>query len=194
MANIGRVGRIGRALYGAMMRLVPRNRLGDRILAFAYFVAKQHRLPTSRPLFNDMLYRIKTTDEVFDPLRVFVSDKEFVKLYVKAVAGDEYNVPTFAVLRSPAEVDAYDFPAECCIKPTQASGAFIFRRAGEPVDRDEIKRRFSLDHYAATREANYRYLVPKVIVEPLLSQDGGLLDYRFFCVGGKPKFITVDTG
>src|ERR1044071_510736 len=106
MANIGRVGKMGRALYRAAIRLVPKNRSGDRILAFTYFIAKQHRLPTNRPLFNDMLYRIKTTDEVFDPLRVFVSDKEFVKLYVRAIAGDEYNVRTLAVLRSPAEVDA----------------------------------------------------------------------------------------
>ena len=193
MADIGRLGKIERAFYRTAIRLVPKNRFGDRFLAFTYFVAKQHRLPTNRPLFNDALYRIKTTDEVFDPLRVFVSDKEFVKLYVKAIVGDEYNVPTLAVLRSPAEVDAYDFPAECCIKPTQASGAFIFRRAGEPIDRNEIKRWFSLNHYAATREANYRHLVPKIIVEPLLTQDGGLLDYRFFCAGGKAKFITVDT-
>ena len=194
MADSGHGGNGMRAFYRLVKRIIPRNRFGDRLLGLAYFVVKQRRLPTRQPLFNDVLYRIKTTEEILDPLRVFVSDKEFVKLYVKAVAGEEYNVPTYAVLRTPNEIDAYDFPTECCIKPTHASGAYLFRHGGEPIDRDEIKRWFSLDHYKATREANYRRLVPKVIVEPLLSQDGGLLDYRFFCVDGKAKFITVDSG
>ena len=68
-----------------------------------------------------MWFRVKTSDEIEDPLRRFVSDKELVKEYVRETIGEQYNVPTLAVLHTPAEVDAYEFPANCCIKPTHAS-------------------------------------------------------------------------
>ena len=39
---------------------------------------------------------------------------------------------------------------------------------------------------------NYRFLTPKVIVEPLLFGDSDIRDYRFFCYKGKVKLIMVD--
>jgi hypothetical protein len=143
-------------------------------------------------MWNDVWYRIKTTDEILEPVRVFVSDKEHVKQYVKAVVGDEYNVPTITVLRSPQEVDFYDFPARCCIKPTQASAQVILRKNGEPIDLDRIKSWFKLNYYYAGREANYRTLRPKVIVEPLIFDSPDVEDYRIFCYQGEPRLIQVD--
>ena len=144
-------------------------------------------------LWNDVFYRLKTTDEILDPLRVFVSDKELVKIYIKATVGDEYNVPTIAVLHSPDEVDGYEFPARCCIKPTHASAQYILRRQGEPHRLANASRAGSVyNYYRAGRERNYKTLKPKVIVEPLVFDSTDLSDYRFFCVNGVPKLIQVD--
>src|SRR5688572_32797965 len=114
------VGKFLRALLA-----LPHNRAGDKLASYARFVATHRRFPSDGKLFNDVLFKIKTSDEILDPLRVFVSDKEFVKLYVKAVVGEQYNIPTLAVLRSVQDVDNYDFPASCCIKATHASGRVI---------------------------------------------------------------------
>lgn len=141
---------------------------------------------------NDVLYRIKTGDEILDPLRVFVTDKELVKIYVKAVVGDGYNVPTVDVIRSAGDVDGYDFPADCCIKPTHASGRVILRRGGAPVDTKRIRSWFGLNYYLVDREANYKTLKPKVIVEPLVFENANIEDYKFFCFNGVPRFIQVD--
>lgn len=181
-----------RAAFRGLARLIPENRAGDRFYAWISFVLHHRRLPTTRPLFNDVLHRIKTTDEILDPLRVFVSDKEFVKVYVKAAVGDRYNVPTLGVIRDVAAVDAYPFPADCCIKPTHASGRVIMRRAGAEIDRSEIRRWFAINHYRFRREANYRTLRPKVIVEPLLFDDTDVDNYRFFCVDGRARLIFVE--
>jgi hypothetical protein len=181
-----------RVFYSTLRMILPENRFGDRLYAFLRFVHRHKRRPTQAPVFNDMLYQLKASGEISDPLRVFVSDKEFVKLFVKAVVGDEFNVPTLAVLRSPGEVDRYDFPPDCCIKPTQASGRVILRRNNEPVDRDCIKGWFALNYYRLHREANYKTLQPKVIVEPLLFNDTNLMDYKFFCYRGRPRMIQVD--
>lgn len=150
------------------------------------------RLPTDKPLFNDVLYRIKVSDEIIGPIRVFVSDKELVKLYVKAVSGDQFNVPTIKVLHTIEEVNDYQFPPDCCIKPTHLSGKVILRRQNEPINFNEIYRWFTSTFYDVNREANYKTLKPKVIVEPLIFDSDNLSDYKIFCYLGKPKLIQVD--
>lgn len=179
-------------LYWLIFRCIPENRLGDNLIAFISFVRLHRRLPSHKLLYNDVLYRIKTTDEIIDPLRVFVSDKEFVKLYVKAVVGDQFNVPTIQVLHTIEAVKDYPFPPDCCIKPTHLSGEVILRRQNSPIDFEEIERWFKTTHYHTFREANYKTLKPKVIVEPLIFDNDNLNDYKFFCYMGQPKLIHVD--
>lgn len=156
------------------------------------FTRAHKRLPSDQLIFNDVLYKIKTSNEILDPLRVFTSDKEFVKLYVKAIIGDKYNVPTIAVLKSEKEIDSYQFPADCCIKPTQASAKIIFRRNNSPIKIPEIKRWLKHNYYKNSREASYRTLKPKIIIEPLLFNSTDILDFKIFCYEGQPKMIQVD--
>ncbi len=179
-------------LYRLLLRLIPENRLGDHFVALITFVRAHRRLPTNKLLFNDVLYKIKTSDEIIDPLRVFVSDKEFVKLFVRAVAGDQFNVPTIKVLHTIEEVKDYQFPPDCCIKPTHLSGKVILRRRNSPIDFEEIKLWFNNSFYHVNREANYKTLKPKVIVEPLIFNSDNLSDFKIFCYMGKPKLIQMD--
>jgi hypothetical protein len=171
---------------------MPENRFGDRVVACMRFLVRHRRLPASSGRYNDVLYRINTSNDILDPLRVFVTDKEFVKVYVRATVGERYNVPTIGVIRSEKEVDAYPFPPDCCIKPTHASGRVIFRRHGAPIDKDEIRSWFRTNYYYVGREANYRLLTPKVIVEPLIFEGADLEDYKVFCLHGTPRMIQVD--
>lgn len=186
--------RILRVGYRTLLSMLPESRSGDRLFALIDFAVRHKRLPTSNPIFNDVLYRIKTTDEILDPLRVFVTDKEFVKTYVKAVVGDNYNVPTIDVIRNADAVDAYHFPSDCCIKPTHASGIVILRRNNGPIDRAEIKTWFSINYYKDGREANYKTLRPKIIIEPLIFGNDNIEDYRVFCLNGEAKLIFMDIG
>lgn len=175
-----------------LRRVLPFTPTFDRLYHHLHFLHKHRRIPNGRMLWNDVWYRVKTTDEIRSPLRVFVSDKENVKQFVREQLGDEYNVPTIAVLRSAAEVDAFDFPADCCIKPTHASGQVMLRKNGSPIDRERIKRWFAIDYYRFGREQNYRGLQPKVIVEPLIFGGTNVEDFKIFCFKGEPKLIQVD--
>lgn len=183
---------ITKKLYRLLLGCIPENRIGDHFFSFITFFRMHRRIPTDKPLFNDVLYRIKTTDELIDPLRVFVSDKEFVKLYVKAVAGDQFNVPTIKILHTIEEAKNYQFPTDCCIKPTHLSGKVILRRQNSPINYEEMNRWFASTFYNVNREANYKTLKPKVIVEPLIFDSDNLSDYKIFCYMGKPKLIQVD--
>jgi hypothetical protein len=181
-----------RSAYRLALLFIPENRVGDKFIAFCSFVLRHRRLPTNNLIFNDYLYKIKTSSEILNPLRVFISDKEFVKLYVKAIVGDIYNVPTLAIIDNLAEVESFPFPEICCIKPTHASGHLILRTHGEPVDVQEIRSWMSINYYKKFRELNYKFLKPKIIVEPLIFGDVDPTDYKFFCFKGRPRFIQVD--
>ena len=175
-----------------LRRYLPYNRFCDNLYHRLLFLKKHGRLPSQRPLWNDMWFRVKTSREILEPLRVQVSDKELVKDYVRKTVGDQYNVPTLAVLRSRHEVDDFEFPANCCIKPTHASAQVILRTEGAPLDRERIKSWFAINYYRHGRESNYRTLQPKVIVEPLIFGSTNVDDFKVFCWRGVPRFVQQD--
>lgn len=179
-------------LFRVSRKMMPRNRLGDRVVSYINFIMNNNRLPKKQLTLNDVLYRIKTTDEIIDPLRVFVSDKEFLKVFVSATIGPKFNVPTLDVIRDISVLEHYPFPANCCIKPTHASGEFIIRKDNEPLDINRLKSWFRLNYYGQTREANYKSLKPKIIVEPLIFGGAHVEDYKFLCYQGVPKIVWVD--
>ena len=143
-------------------------------------------------MFNDQIYKLRASGELENPLRVFVTDKEFVKLFVKAMAGDEYNVPTIAVLRNPSGVRSFVFPDRCCIKATHGCRQTIIRTHGEAIDIDKIVSWFGYNHYYRNRERNYLRLTPKIIVEQLAFDADNVEPYKIFCFDGEPKFIRLN--
>ena len=66
----------------------------------------------------------------------------------------------------------------------------------ETVDRGLLHAWLNTERYSSTREANYRYLRPKIIVEEFFSEDRFPVpkDYKLFCCHGVPKMIQVDDG
>ena len=172
--------------------IIPKNRLGDNFISYLNFYFFHKRFPAKKMTFNDELFRIKVSDEIKMAERVFTSDKEFVKLFIKAVVGDHYNVPTLAILRSKEQIEHFEFPENCVVKPTHASGLvkFIFDKEG--INKAEFKKWMDLNHYNSSREANYRYLSPKLIVEPQIFGRTNVDDIKFFCVNGVVKLIQWD--
>ena len=173
-------------------RILPKNRVGDKIYAFINFVFKHRRFPTNKMIFNDVIYRLKISDEMLDPLRIFVTDKEYAKIYTKSLVGEEFTVPTFKIFQKYEELIDYNFPSECCIKPTHLSGEFILKVQDTKINYEKIKKWFSMNYYYRSREANYKFLKPKVIVEALVFSDSNIRDYRFLCYKGKAKLIMVN--
>jgi hypothetical protein len=174
-------------------RAVGRREL-DAMVDVSRFVSSHSRWPSQRMLFNDVLFRMKRSGELAKPLRVRVTDKELAKRYIGEIVGEEYNVPTLAVLRSDQEIDAHSFPFQCVIKSTHACKEVIIRRGGEPIDRDEIKRWLRTNYYDVSREENYRPLVPKIIVEPIVFDGRPHLEYKAFCWNGKPRLYFCQSG
>lgn len=174
------------------IKSIPYTRSGDELFSFIMFLRRHGRKPTSGMIFNDVLYRIKTSQEILNPLRVFVSDKEFLKIFVKAVVGDEYNVPTFGIIRHANILSGFEFPDDCVVKPTHASGLVQFAHQNSKINFDAVASWFAINYYRKTREANYKYLTPKIIIEPRVFSTDSPLDYKFFCFDGRARLVQVD--
>ena len=177
----------------------PRTKWGDRFYSWLRFRQKHQRLPrryTDRG-YADHLYRMKVDGSLLDPLRQFVSDKEYVKYYVHSTVGSQYVMETLQILTSYSDVDTLVLPRiPCVVKPTHLSGNVeIYTLSGQAPNRDIMKRWFDISHYNKKREQNYRYLSPKIIVEDFFSKDGETppKDYKIFCLNGAPRFVQIDT-
>ncbi len=162
--------------------------------AIAFFNIHR-RLPAFQRtrLFNDYLFKIRAleSDYVF---RAFTADKEFSKIFVRGVTGQDLSVPTLAVLRRPDDVGPSAVPDNCVIKPTHMSGEVIFHGTGRLTNDEQARMRrwFRMNFGDMTGERHYQKLEPKIIVEPWLALNGAFCnDYRFFVFDGKTRVIEV---
>lgn len=179
---------------GMVRKRLPYNRWGDRLWALQQFVKFHRRLPTTEKTMNDVLYHYKISTEIDCPLKQITTDKEFVKLYIKAMLGDEYNIKTLAVIRSADELNHFTPPPRCAIKTTTGAGAgqVIIKQEGDEVDFNLLRSWFKTDYYTSTRERNYRGLQQKIIVEELAFDNPDADDTKFFCIDGKVKMIQLN--
>lgn len=172
-----------------LKQLAPYNSWGNKVVFDIDFLRAHGRFPGIVGLFNDELYPVFTTEEILAPERQFSSDKYLGKIFARGILGEDICVPTLGVIHNISDVDTYEFPADCVIKPTHSSGKLIFRKGNEPVDRKEIRSWFQHNFYRQNRESNYRYLKPRVIIEPKLFEDNPVDDFKVFCVSGEPRIV-----
>ena len=191
--------RLSRAALRWCRRLLPETTWADRLYALLDFLECHGRFPEKDPRrYSDHLFALRTSGALYDPLRQFVTDKEFVKLYVAATVGARYNVRTFRILRTKDDVEALTldrFP--CVLKPTNGVDLIrICTHADDLPDVETLRQWLDLDFYEETREQNYRHLRQKIIVEEFLTEDGRTpaTDYKIYCFHGRPGFIQVESG
>ena len=174
--------------------VLPKNNFGDKIYSYLNFIVKHHgRFPRNRMLFNDYMYKLKVSKKFnTDSLRIYLTDKEFGKRYIKKVLSEEYVIPTYKIFNFYEDFLDYELPLTCVIKPTHLSGQVILKKENIKIDYDLIKKWFATNYYYRSRESNYRDLTPKLIIEEMVFDDLNPLDYKFFCFKGKPKLIQLD--
>ena len=186
-------------MIGKLLKFcLPRTLWGDRQFGAYRFYKRLKRFPERRPIrFNDHLFVLKTSGFCYDPLIQFVTDKEYAKLYIALAVGKQYTIETYHILRNREELNEFSPDrCPCVLKPTHSSGqAVVCTNSSTSLDRDALGKWFDINRYDLSREQNYRYLIPKIIVEQFFSEDGHTVpkDYKFFCFRGVPEIIQVDT-
>jgi hypothetical protein len=124
-------------------------------------------------------------------------DKYLVRNWVESLIGEQFLIPCYGVFDNPDKIDFSKFPSEYILKPTHGSGWVIISKKNNPNDwetyRIKMKEWLEIDYFITSGESQYKNIIPRIVCEYLLKPSNGvLLDFKFFCFGGKPTYVQVD--
>lgn len=93
------------------------------------------------------------------------------------------------------QIDFASLPQKFVAKASHGSGWNLICKDKASLDWKSSKRIMNawlkLNLYVFGREWNYRDQVPRIVVEKFLEQDP-LIDYKFMCFNGQPKYIQIN--
>ncbi len=150
--------------------------------------------------FNEKIQWLKLYDRKSE--YTILVDKYLVREYVKEKIGEKHLIPLIGVWNDPDEIDFNLLPNQFVLKCTHNSGLGMFMCKDKAkcdilVVKSDLKRALSTKNYYASREWAYKNVHPRIIGEKLIEDKdsaiwgGTLLDYKFYCFNGIPKFLYV---
>ncbi len=177
-------------------RLIP-----DRAyLKLKYRASMGKKLNLKHPkTFNEKLQWIKLYDR--KPIYTTMVDKYEAKRYVAEKIGEEYIIPTLGVWDRVEDIDFDALPDQFVLKCTHDSGGLVVCRDKSKLDieaaKKKLERSLKTEYFYQAREWPYKNVNPRIIAEAYMEderQQKGLIDYKFYCFDGKPKFLYVSQG
>ncbi len=147
--------------------------------------------------FNEKIQWMKIHD--YSPLKTRLADKYLVREWVAGKIGEEYLIPLLGVYDRFDDIDFEALPKKFVIKTNHDSVTKRIVTDKSKFDIAGAKKYF--DHemrinvaFSSWLEPYYRDIVPKIIIEQYLeNSEDELHDYKFWCFGGKVKFISIQT-
>lgn len=153
--------------------------------------------------FNEKLQWIKLYDRKHEYTKMV--DKYESKLYVAQRIGEEHIIPTYGVWDSFDEIDFDSLPRQFVLKCTHDSGGLVVCRDKTKLDKESAKKKIEkslkTNFYYRHREWPYKDVKPRILAEAYMEQEelkesgiAGLVDYKFYCFNGEPRFLYVSQG
>lgn len=188
-------------LYSLFARLGLVNFVPDELhLKIMYRILIGSKLDFKNPkTFNEKLNWLKLHDR--NPLYNILVDKLAVKQWVADRIGAEYVLPTYASWSTTEDIEIDQLPNQFVLKTNHDSGGVVICRDKNTFNlkaaRKKLKGHLKRNYFWWTREWPYKDIVPKVMAEEYLEDEGqesGLIDYKVTCFGGIPKLVEVHRG
>lgn len=175
------------------------SKLSDNKVITIQYIKKFKQLPKRRgaKTFSEKMYCIKTSSWLLDK-HEFV-DKYRVREIIKNKIGEKYLIKLLGVYYKVEDIEFDKLPQSFVLKLNNGSGYNLIIKDKSKIDQQEINILLNSwlksDFYKLTREKQYKNVKQLLICEEYLEDKSGeLKDYKFFCFGGKFKFVQVDTG
>ncbi|WP_282043982.1 ATP-grasp fold amidoligase family protein [Winogradskyella flava] len=162
---------------------------------YEYFSGK--KLDLNNP--QDFNAKIEWYKVFFRPkLLTTLVDKYAVRSYVEEKIGKQYLNELYAVYDNPEDIDFDSLPNKFILKANHTNGHNIIVTNKEDLNREKVIIKFKKwltknQYYRRGQEWAYKDVDPKIIIEKFLKEDdkNTLIDYKFYCFDGQPKFIDV---
>lgn len=186
--------RISIALANKLSFLFP-----DSIyLTIQFYLRMGYPLNLDNPqTFSEKLQWLKLYNR--NPLYTTLVDKYAVKEYVVKIIGEKHIIPTIGVWDSPKQIEWDSLPKKFVLKTTHGGGSngVVVCANKDDIDKASLVKKLTLslkqDIYNDFREWPYKFVPKRIIAEKFMSQNDGssLIDYKFFCFNGVPRFVYV---
>lgn len=165
-------------------------------LKIIYKLITSKKLNLEKPVtYNEKLQWLKCF--WYDKSVIQCVDKYEVRNYIKQKGLEEILNDVYGIYTSVDDIDLNDFPEKFVLKIANGSNRVIVCKDKSTFNLKEylpyMKEWLKKDFYHGYREWVYKDLQSRIIAEKYLEDSKGeLLDYKFLCFGGIPKFVIVD--
>lgn len=142
--------------------------------------------------FNDKIQWLKLFDQ--DRIMIGCSDKIRVRDFVQATVGEHRLCKTYQICNHFNEIDFDALPDSFVIKTNHDSGSVILVDDKDTLDikyaSEKIEKALNRIYGWDFGEWAYAFIQPQIIIEEMIPSEsnGGVADYKFYCVNGKMKF------
>lgn len=186
-------------LFGGIVKKLSPFIKNDRTyLSLRYKALFGHKLNWENPQsFSEKMQWLKVYNR--KPHYTIMADKIKAKDWVADKIGSEYIIPTLGTWERAEDVDFDILPDKFVIKCNHNSGTGMYictDKNNMDVEkvRNGLAKGLKENYYLSEREWPYKDIPRRIIAEQFLEDNvhsGNLLDYKFFCFNGIPKFCQV---
>lgn len=161
---------------------------------YEYYTGKKYKddAPTE---FNEKIQWYKA--HYHNPLLNTLIDKYAVRSYVAEKIGEQYLNEVLALYDHPSEVDFDALPNSFVLKGVHGYGYNLIvpdkRRLNLRRARRLLWKWYRRNPYTRGKQWGYKDIPPRFMAEKYLSElnQSSLIDYKFYCFSGEPKFVEV---
>lgn len=170
-----------------------------KYLEIKYRLVMKKKLDLNNPqTFNEKLQWLKLYDRNSEYTTMV--DKYEAKKYIANIIGKKYIIPTLGVWDKFEDIDFDELPNQFVLKPTHTSGNVFICKDKTKINYNKLKKDVNKwlkrRYYYLHREWPYKNVKPRIIAEKYMAsrEQKELVDYKFFCFNGEPKFIYISEG
>ena len=191
------INRPERLIIGIQLRLAHITGNQKMLIKALYRLMIGKNLNLSTPqTFTEKIQWLKLNDH--NPLYHKMVDKYEVKKYVADIIGEEYIIPTIGVWDNFEDINFEELPNQFVIKSTNGGGGsgVIICHDKNTLNmistKEKLEDSLKIDIYSIMGEWVYKDIPPRILVEQYMENAGKpLIDYKFFCFNGDPKFFFI---
>jgi len=163
------------------------------------YYLKSKKLPNLKnpKLFSEKMQWLKFHHK--DNLMAICADKYMVRQWIKSQGYGEMLNELIEFYHNEENIDIDELPTKFVLKASHGSGWNLIVKDKNKINwfwwRKIIKSWLSHNIFWAGREWVYQDIRAKILCEKFLEDDSGyLMDYKFHCFNGEPKFIQINYG
>lgn len=169
----------------------------EKYIKKQYFLVMGHKLNLDNPqTFSEKMQWLKL--HYHNPLCTTLSDKIESKKVLSTIINEKYIPRVLGVWDSFDEIDFDSLPDKFVLKTNHDCGGNVIcldKKTFNYVSaKDKITSHLKTNYYWHNREWPYKNIKPRVFAEEYLESDKPLVDYKFYCFGGKPVYFMYSIG